>query len=83
MINTCTFAPDKASSKIGDHVASFQRLVDEAKELNPAFINSHSGRDSWSFEDACKFFTEILPIQVFTFFIINCLLFILLGEGWC
>lgn len=64
MINTCVFSPDKPSSKPADHVASFQRLVNEAKEMNPIFINSHTGRDSWSFDVACQFFTEILAIQV-------------------
>lgn len=64
MINTCTFGPDKPSTKVEDHVASFQRLVTEAKELNPIFLNSHSGRDSWSFDTAKSFFEKVLPIEV-------------------
>jgi hypothetical protein len=64
MINTCVFLPDKPSSDPADHVASFKRLVTEAKELKPVFINAHSGRDSWSWEVAKKFFAEVLPIEV-------------------
>jgi hypothetical protein len=63
MINTCHFLPDKPSSQPSDHVASFKRLVAEAKELNPIFINSHSGRDSWSYEVAKQFFSEVLAFE--------------------
>jgi sugar phosphate isomerase/epimerase len=63
MINTCIFPPDPISSKPEDHLASFKRLVKEAKELNPLFINSHSGRDSWSFQVAQDFFSRVLPIE--------------------
>lgn len=63
MINTCVFAPDPTTADFDAHVASFRRLVREAKELNPIFINSHSGRDSWSLETSKKFFEQALKIE--------------------
>jgi len=63
MINTCHFAPDKPSSKLEDHISSFQRLILEAKELNPIFINAHAGRDSFSPEIASLFFEAALAIE--------------------
>jgi hypothetical protein len=50
MINTCTFPPDDCkTASPEDHLASFKRLVGEAKLLSPILINSHSGCDSWSY----------------------------------
>jgi hypothetical protein len=63
MINTCRFAPDHPSSRPEDHVESFRRLVREAKEMQPIFINSHSGLDSWSFQVAKDFFVQALRIE--------------------
>jgi hypothetical protein len=66
MINTCTFAPDRASSRLEDHLASFDRLIAEAQEMNPILINSHSGRDSWDMDTAIAFFTHALSIEAKT-----------------
>ncbi len=63
MINTCTFAPDRPSNKFDDHVASFDRLVQEAKAMRPMFINSHSGADLWSFDTAVRFFEHALRVE--------------------
>ncbi len=61
-INTCMFEP-KGSSKLADHIASFDRLVAQALELRPLLINSHSGRDSWDTETALKFFNHALDVE--------------------
>jgi len=63
MILTCTFAPDPKTADFDEHVKSFRRLVREAKELSPAFINSHSGRDSWSVDMSKRFFAIALQIE--------------------
>jgi len=63
MINTCTFQPELPSSKLEDHIASFKKLVLEAKEMNPVLINSHSGRDSWDFQTAKKYFQVALEFE--------------------
>lgn len=63
MINTCTFAPDPVTADFDENVKSFRRLVQEAKELKPMFINAHSGRDSWSSELGKKFFEKALAIE--------------------
>jgi len=39
------------SNKLADHSASFEELCQEAAELQPALINSHSGHDSWGSGD--------------------------------
>jgi hypothetical protein len=38
--------------------------LQQAKPLHPIFINSHSGRDCWSFDTSCAFFERAL--QVYT-----------------
>lgn len=63
MINTCTFNPDPICAGVDEHVNSFRRLVREAKELVPVFINAHSGRDSWSTDAAHKYFEQALAIE--------------------
>ena len=36
-----------SSNKLADHTASFEALANEAAQLKPVLINSHSGHDSW------------------------------------
>lgn len=40
-----------------------RKYVKEAKSWNASFINSHSGCDSWSFDESIKFFEEALKIE--------------------
>ncbi|KAL6070903.1 Xylose isomerase [Balamuthia mandrillaris] len=64
MINTCTAPGDNTGSqKLADHLASFERQVSEAKEMNPLLINSHSGCDLWPEATSKAFFTRALEVE--------------------
>ena len=39
-----------------DHLASLEEQLTAAKLLDPVFVNSHSGSDSWSLEQSLDFF---------------------------
>jgi len=60
-IHTCSY-PVK-TTKVQDHVDYFRTYVKEAKSWGASFVNSHSGSDSWSFEDSIKFFEECIKIE--------------------
>jgi hypothetical protein len=46
-----------------DHVASLRDQVEKARTYEPMFINSHSGRDFWSFDQQRAFFAEAVEIE--------------------
>ena len=51
------------SRKVEDHIESFKILVQEAKQIGAIFINSHSGCDSWSVDEACEYLKETVKIE--------------------
>jgi hypothetical protein len=46
-----------------DHAASLRNQVEQAQAYEPMFINSHSGRDFWSFDQQRAFFAEASEIE--------------------
>jgi hypothetical protein len=48
---------------VEEHIESFRQQVYEAKVDNPVFYNSHSGKDSWSFQESEKYFEAVLQIE--------------------
>jgi len=44
---------------VDKHLSDYKTKVEDAKTWDPVLINSHSGRDSWNYEERHKFFTEI------------------------
>lgn len=46
-----------------DHVASLRAQVDQALACKPIFINSHSARDCWNFEQQRAFFAKALEVE--------------------
>jgi hypothetical protein len=59
-LRLCPLAASQA-----DHIASFDRLVEEAKALSPRALltNSHSGCDVWSLDTAVEFFEHALKVE--------------------
>jgi len=51
------------SYSVKDHLASLKELSHEAKKAGAFIINSHSGCDSWSIEDAREFLRGALEIE--------------------
>ncbi|GHH99830.1 sugar phosphate isomerase/epimerase family protein [Neobacillus kokaensis] len=47
----------------GDHIESFTELTNRAKEFNPLLINSHSAKDSMTFDEQLNFFEKALIIE--------------------
>ena len=45
--------PDK-NEKIESHINQMQKNLERLARLNPLFINSHTGRDFFSFDDNCR-----------------------------
>ncbi len=48
---------------VADHISSFRRVIEEARELKPVKINCHSGADWFSGEEARRFFGEALDSE--------------------
>lgn len=48
---------------VDEHLDSFAAQVKEASKYNPLFINSHSGRDAFTKEEATLFYREALNIE--------------------
>ncbi|HYE59024.1 MAG TPA: hypothetical protein VD948_10985, partial [Rhodothermales bacterium] len=48
---------------VDEHVASFCTQLGDAATLDPLLVNSHSGRDAWSDDEAATFFAEALRIE--------------------
>ena len=46
-----------------DHAGSFEKMLEDAAELNPLKVNSQSGRDFWDFDTQRKFFDRILKFE--------------------
>ncbi|SEM86966.1 sugar phosphate isomerase/epimerase [Paenibacillus sp. OV219] len=46
-----------------DHAASFQEQVERAVSFKPLFVNSHSARDSMTFDEQIDFFTKALAVE--------------------
>lgn len=46
-----------------DHIESFAQQVEAAKELQPMFINSHSGRDYFNESEQIEFFNAAIDIE--------------------
>jgi len=71
MVNTCTWSPgnnvgevsSNPSQKLSDHVKSLSEQLLMAKELEPLFVNAHSGCDLWSVATARQYFTEALKLE--------------------
>jgi sugar phosphate isomerase/epimerase len=51
------------SCSVQDHLASLKELATDAKKVGAFLINSHSGCDSWSVEDAREFLRGALVIE--------------------
>jgi len=51
------------SCKIADHLASLKDLATEAKKVGAFLINSHSGCDSWTVEEAREYLRGALAIE--------------------
>ena len=51
------------SRNLEDHIQSFRTMVAEAKELGAKFINSHSGCDCWTVEQAREYLTAAVQIE--------------------
>lgn len=51
-----------AGDSPADHLADFRERVARAKGFGAVFVNSHSGRDEWSFSEAKSFFSEAVKI---------------------
>jgi len=65
-LHTANFTPDGrnvTSRKIADHVQSFRTNIKKLQPLEPIFINSHSGHDSWNEKECLEFFREIAQIE--------------------
>jgi len=45
--------PDK-NETIESHISQMQKKLEQLARLNPMFINSHTGRDFFSFDDNCR-----------------------------
>ncbi|KAK3283451.1 hypothetical protein CYMTET_8848, partial [Cymbomonas tetramitiformis] len=64
----CNTLPDgtyvyNSSTKVEDHISSFDALVKEASAFSPVMINSHSGHDSWSVAQATEYLKAALRIE--------------------
>ena len=51
------------SCSVEDHLASLKEMALEAKLVGAFFINSHSGCDSWSIDEARQFLRGALAIE--------------------
>jgi sugar phosphate isomerase/epimerase len=47
----------------GDHRASFEQQVERAVTFRPVLINSHSGKDSMSYDEQLQFFENAIRIE--------------------
>jgi sugar phosphate isomerase/epimerase len=52
-----------AGATVEDHLASFREQMAAAAALKPRFVNCHSGRDSWTFDESARFYAEALAIE--------------------
>jgi sugar phosphate isomerase/epimerase len=52
-----------AGNTVAEHVRSFREQAEAAAAFGPALINSHSGQDSFTREQASTFFRETLRIE--------------------
>ncbi len=48
---------------VEEHLTSFRQQIERAQRFGPKMINCHSGRDSWSLEQAFSFFGQALAIE--------------------
>ncbi len=48
---------------IRTHLDSLRKQIDECLELNPLFINAHSGSDTWSLAEAEDFYAQTLDLE--------------------
>jgi hypothetical protein len=48
---------------LADHIASFERQLDEAAAMKPMLVNAHSGMDSWNQATAQAFFTRAIELE--------------------
>jgi len=60
-VHTCGYPV--SSNKVEDHLSHFRQGLKDAKSLGAIFVNSHSGTDTWTFEQAKKFFESCLKIE--------------------
>lgn len=51
------------SRKVDEHIESFKKMVIEAQQIGAKFINSHSGCDSWSVDEARQFLKDVINIE--------------------
>ena len=55
--------PQKRGNDVAHHVASFKALCEEAATWGPALINVHSGKDSFTLEEAVDYFAQVAAIE--------------------
>lgn len=48
---------------VKEHIDSFKKQIDEVAPHQPLLINSHSGRDAFSFSESIEFFTAALKLE--------------------
>eukprot|EP00759_Apiculatamorpha_spiralis_P040083 PhF_6_TR38730/c1_g1_i1/m.57974 len=60
--HTCGY-PVPNGTTVADHLASLRTQVQAAVQFNPVLVNSHSGKDSFTLEEALEFFNGALAIE--------------------
>ena len=55
--------PARPGNDVAHHVASFKRLCEEAAAWGPVLINVHSGKDSFTLDEALDYFTQVAAIE--------------------
>lgn len=51
------------SIDVDTHIASFRRLARGCRQMGAVLINSHSGHDSWTLDEAERFFAAALEVE--------------------
>ncbi len=52
-----------SGNSVDEHLKSFAGHLQQAKTLNPLFVNAHSGQDSFSEEESHAFFAQALRLE--------------------
>lgn len=52
-----------AGTSVDEHLASFRSQIREARELQPLFINAHTGSDAWSMDEMRRFYEAAIRIE--------------------
>jgi sugar phosphate isomerase/epimerase len=61
LVPTCGYP--LGADTVDAHIASFRKLCTEAMAFGPDMINSHSGKDSFTNDEAIKFFTAAVKVE--------------------